>query len=100
VKVDRPIDRWRGLALAAIILTALGLAACGRKGNLDPPPNAALPASPQSNAPRASLGEDTEAPVPANGERPSSRRQAAAASPPPTASPQNKSFFLDFLLGK
>lgn len=99
VKVNRPIDPWRGLALAAVVLTTVGLAACGRKGNLDPPPSAALPASPQTNAPRSSLGEDNEAPVPANGERPSSRHQAAA-TPPPTASQQNKSFFLDFLLGK
>ena len=98
MKVNRPIDPWRGLALAAVVLTTLGLAGCGRKGNLDPPPSAALPASPQSTVQRSSLGEDSQAPIPANGERPSSRHQGEAA--PATSSPQNKTFFLDFLLGK
>ena len=98
VKVNRSIDPWRGLALAAVVLTTLELAACGRKGNLDLPPSAALPASPQSGTQRSSLGADSEAPLPPGGERPSSRHQAAAA-PPPAASPQNKTVFLDFLLG-
>ncbi len=35
-------------ALVAALIAALGLAACGRKGPLDPPPDAAIPATPQA----------------------------------------------------
>ena len=43
-------DRLGRLALVAVVVAAaLGLAACGRKGTLDPPPNASLtePATPR-----------------------------------------------------
>ncbi len=36
---DRP---FLGLALIAALMASLGLAACGRKGALDPPPGASL----------------------------------------------------------
>jgi predicted small lipoprotein YifL len=39
------------LALAAAILAALGLAGCGRKGPLDPPPGASLAGEPQADMP-------------------------------------------------
>jgi predicted small lipoprotein YifL len=70
---------WR-LALVAVMAAALGLAACGRKGPLDPPPPSAEVPPPPANAPR----------------------QSAAAPPPAaaTAQPAPKTFFLDFLLGK
>ena len=39
------------LALAAALAAALGLAACGKKGPLDPPPGASLEGEPQANMP-------------------------------------------------
>ncbi|MGA2312421.1 MAG: lipoprotein [Xanthobacteraceae bacterium] len=63
-------------ALAVLVTAALGLAACGRKGPLDPPPSAAVPPPPAASAADAS-----GAPVTAN--------------PAPS---QNKSFILDPLL--
>ena len=39
------------LALIGVLAAALGLAACGRKGPLDPPPGASLEGEPQPNAP-------------------------------------------------
>jgi len=66
-------------ALAVLVAAALGLAACGRKGPLDPPPSAAVPPPP------ASAADASGAPATAN----------PAAPPPPS---QKKSFFLDPLL--
>jgi predicted small lipoprotein YifL len=45
---DRPLAR---LALIGLVAAALGLAACGRKGQLDPPPGASLQGVAQRNAP-------------------------------------------------
>jgi predicted small lipoprotein YifL len=45
---DRPLARLALIGLFA----ALGLAACGRKGPLDPPPGASLQGVAQPNAPR------------------------------------------------
>ena len=39
------------LALAAALAAALGLAGCGKKGGLDPPPGASLEGEPQANLP-------------------------------------------------
>ncbi len=39
------------LALIGALMAALGLAACGRKGPLDPPPGASLEGVPQPNMP-------------------------------------------------
>jgi predicted small lipoprotein YifL len=95
--VKQSVDRWSRLALVAAMAAALGLAACGRKGPLDPPPSAGL-APPPAYAPRPSLGEENYGPVPPPvGERP---RTAVAAPPPATAPPPPKAFFLDFLLAK
>ena len=44
---DRPFLR---LALIGALAASLGLAACGRKGPLDPPPGASLEGEPQPNA--------------------------------------------------
>jgi predicted small lipoprotein YifL len=44
---DRIIFR---LALTAVLATSLGLAACGRKGPLDPPPGGTLTGEPQAGA--------------------------------------------------
>ena len=45
---ERPFLR---LALIGALVASLGLAACGRKGPLDPPPGASLEGEPQANMP-------------------------------------------------
>jgi len=95
--VKQSVDQWSRLALVAAMTAALGLAACGRKGLLDPPPSAGL-TPPPAYAPRPSLGEENYGPVPPPaGERP---RPAVAAPPPATEPAPPKTFPLDFLLGK
>jgi len=96
--VKQSVDRWSRLALLAAMTAALGLAACGRKGPLDPPPSAAI-TPPPAYSPRPSLGEENYGPVPPPaGDH---TRTAAAAPPPPAAAPPPpKTFFLDFLLAK
>jgi predicted small lipoprotein YifL len=97
VQVKQSVDRWSRLALVAVMTAALGLAACGRKGPLDPPPSAGI-TPPPASAPHSSLGEENYGPLPV-GERP----RTAAAVPPPAATqppPPPKTFFLDFLLAK
>ena len=39
------------LALICVLTAALGLAGCGRKGPLDPPPGASIEGVPQANMP-------------------------------------------------
>jgi predicted small lipoprotein YifL len=95
VQVKQSVDRWSRLALAAAMTVALGLAACGRKGPLDPPPSAGL-APPPAYAPRPSLGEENYAPAPP----PVGARTPVAAPPAAAAPPPPKTFFLDFLLAK
>ena len=54
------------LAMLAALFGALGLAACGRKGPLDPPPGASLAQDPQPSAPaglRLPIGGTAPAPV-------------------------------------
>jgi predicted small lipoprotein YifL len=95
--VKQSVDQWSRLALVAAMTAALGLASCGRKGPLDPPPSAGL-TPPPAYAPRPSLGEENYGPVPSPvGERP---RPAVAAPPPATEPTPPKTFPLDFLLGK
>ena len=43
--------RLSRLALAVALAASLGLAACGKKGPLDPPPGASLEGEPQANMP-------------------------------------------------
>jgi len=95
--VKQSVDQWSRLALVAAMTAALGLASCGRKGLLDPPPSAGL-TRPPAYAPRPSLGEENYGPVPP----PAGERPRAAVAPPPaaTAPPPPKTFPLDFLLGK
>ena len=50
-RTSRPVStRWILLAVAAV---ALALAGCGRKGPLDPPPNAAAPVVEQGDSDEA-----------------------------------------------
>jgi predicted small lipoprotein YifL len=55
---DRPFFR---LALIGALVASLGLAACGRKGPLDPPPGASL-AGEQSNTPNP-MGNPIASPI-------------------------------------
>lgn len=51
---SRPILR---LAAIGVVLAALGLAGCGRKGPLDPPPSAsAAPTAPAATGPMSPMG--------------------------------------------
>jgi predicted small lipoprotein YifL len=95
---DRRLTR---LAVVTVVIAALPLAACGRKGGLDAPPSA-LPAGPQPQASaQPSLGEQAPAFGPNFGtpslssslSPPAPSQQQAAQTPPP-----KKSFFLDWLI--
>jgi predicted small lipoprotein YifL len=88
-----------GLLLAAAVTAAFALSGCGRKGPLDPPPMAGLPAPPAYTSQQRSLGEENTFAAPP-GERAAARGQAAAQAPPGTPPPQQRSFPLDFLVGK
>jgi len=54
------------IALAAALVAALGLGACGRKGPLDPPPGASLEGEPQANLPDL-MSSKGQTPPAANG---------------------------------
>jgi len=89
------------LALAAALILCLALAACGRKGLLDPPPSAAVaqPAPVASSAPAAAPTAfiDPTTPTGAAQEAPVQTEVASQAKPiaPPV---EKKTFFLDLLL--
>ena len=57
---DRPFLR---LALIGLAVASLGLAACGRKGPLDPPPGASLQGEPQANVPGLMSDKGRAAPI-------------------------------------
>ena len=57
---DRP---FLSLALTAALVASLGLAACGRKGPLDPPPGASLEGVPQPNMPDVMSSKGRPAPI-------------------------------------
>jgi predicted small lipoprotein YifL len=83
-------DRVRvACALAVALAAALSLAACGRKGPLDPPPSAAIPATPPA-APASSPLVDPLTPF--------GNAQTAPAQAAPASQPARKSFFLDPLI--
>jgi predicted small lipoprotein YifL len=94
--VHRRTHPLRPIAAAVVLMAAgLALAACGRKGALDPPPSAAL--NPAAATARPSLGEENENLAASQfGAPPPARRQAV---PPAPAAPP-RPFFLDFLIGK
>ena len=76
---DRPIFR---LALIGALAAAFGLAGCGRKGPLDPPPSAVSATGQQAPANTSLIGTPN----------------AKAAATKPAAKASNKSFVLDPLL--
>jgi predicted small lipoprotein YifL len=58
---DLPLCR---IAAIGALIAALGLAGCGRKGGLDPPPGAAV-SGPAIDAGPSGAGPDDKAPTPA-----------------------------------
>jgi predicted small lipoprotein YifL len=80
---DRPFLR---MALLGLAVASLGLAACGRKGPLDPPPAASVTGEPQAGAPAGSPSPSI------------SPFGNQAASTPQTPAAPNKRIFLDNLL--
>lgn len=89
-------DRPRiAFALVALVIAALGLSGCGRKGPLDPPPGAAL-TQPTPAPPNASAALSQTSPgSPEN----SAAKTGFDTEGNPTAGPgQKKHFILDPLL--
>jgi hypothetical protein len=96
-------DCWKkrvraGLALALLGAAALTLAACGRAGQLEPPPGPAVGVSPSVAAappPPSSLVGAPAAPV----THEAAQKNGFDAYGNPVAPPgEKRSFFLDFLL--
>ncbi len=81
---DRPFLR---LALTAALAASLGLAACGRKGPLDPPPGASLAGETQPSMP----GVMSTDPATQNGGQTKGGQPAAPKGP-------KKQFLLDGIL--
>jgi predicted small lipoprotein YifL len=78
----RPVS---SLALLAALLLALGVAACGRKSGLDPPPAAGAQPAPEPD--NKSIGSALA---------PSGSRSSSRALPPPPA--PKRDLPIDFLL--
>jgi len=83
-------QQWARLAAIGVLVAALGLSACGRKGPLDPPPSAAIP------------GQSSLQPAPADPTllgapplQPGVDRDGKAVAPPPSG---RQPFFLDWLV--
>jgi predicted small lipoprotein YifL len=81
-------QNWARVAAVGVLVAALGLSACGRKGPLDPPPSAAAHSAP--GAPDGSAR--SEAPV----RQPGVGSDGKAVAPPPTG--QRQPFILDWLV--
>ena len=81
-------------ALAIAVAAALSLAACGRKGPLDPPPSAAIPSTPAAT-PAAAPAQFIDPMTPA-GSAPPTRAQTTQAAP--ASQPPLKTFILDPLI--
>ncbi len=88
--IDISSQQWARFAAIGVLVAALGLSACGRKGPLDPPPGAAAP------APQSSLDG---APAPTGGGPRQSggvTAEGKAVAPPPSG--RNEPFILDWLI--
>ena len=77
-------QRWARLAAAVVLVAALGLSACGRKGPLDPPPGASQYSSTQP------------APAGSPGRQMSIGPDGKAMAPPPSG--RREPFILDWLI--
>ena len=79
-------QRWARLAAIGVLVAALGLSACGRKGPLDPPPSATISQSGQgAPAGAAELAPDQIGVGP----------DGKAVAPPPSG---RQPFILDWLV--
>jgi predicted small lipoprotein YifL len=88
---DRPFLR---LALMAVLAGALGLAACGRKGPLDPPPSASLAGEQQTSTPNT-LSSPISSPI---GGQTKSDNTVIGPNGLPVAKGEKKQIPLDVLL--
>jgi predicted small lipoprotein YifL len=86
----RRFDRYERLVLAAALVMALGLGACGRKGPLDAPPSAAVAGG--------AVAAPQPAPAPSDGFLTGRPAERPALEAPSTPTAPNKSFILDWLL--
>jgi len=84
------------LALIGALAVTLGLAACGRKGPLDPPPGASLAGEPQANMP--DLMSDKGQPTPIGGQSKDGHPGVGPDGQPLAPKGPEKSIFLDRLL--
>src|SRR5262249_21625189 len=88
--IDISSQRWARFAAMGMLLAALGLSACGRKGPLDPPPAAALPG--QAGLQAAPGESPAGAPPGLAGVGPDGK----AVAPPPSG--RREPFILDWLV--
>ena len=82
--MPRPLSLYARCALAVALALALGLAGCGRKGNLDPPPGGLADPTVFGAQPAPAPGPDGQV--------------AAGPSAPPATQPPKKTTPLDWLL--
>ena len=89
--IDISDQRWARFAAIGVLLAALGLSACGRKGPLDPPPSAAVPG-------QSSLQPDPVDPTQPGRPAPlvGVTADGKAVAPPPTG--RRQPFILDRLV--
>ncbi len=91
--MNRSSDRlFLRLAIVGVAVAALGLAGCGRKGPLDPPPGASLASASQDDVQAASPGMPGQT-APIVGQT----RDGSVGAPPAPRGPV-KRIFLDDLL--
>lgn len=84
------------LALIGVLAASLGLAACGRKGPLDPPPGASLDGAPQAGTPDLLSGNRGATPI--GGRTQDSHPGVDEDGQPLAPQGEDKPIFLDRLL--
>jgi predicted small lipoprotein YifL len=82
--------------ILVVVVACIGLAACGRKGPLDPPPSAAIPPVPNTSSAPAAKPAFIDPTTPTGA--PQQAAVQTSQAQPATPAAQNNSFFLDFLL--
>ena len=86
-------QNWARVAAVGVLVAALGLSACGRKGPLDPPPSAAGHSAQDAPAPGAPCAPQSGPP---GQQQMASGRDGKAVAPPPSG--QSRPFILDWLV--
>lgn len=84
------------LAMIGALAVTLGLAGCGRKGPLDPPPGASLTGEPQANMPELMSNNHGAAPI--GGQAQDGNPGVDANGQPIAPKGPDKHFVLDSLL--